>query len=262
MNRTVLVGDRGVFQPFERAEEQLSMARLEDACRFPGGQRTTDGVERRAGELGELLPGQRVGDEHAFRRLAPALPGQAQQRVRQSLSDALGRELADPRQRIGHVRGHLAHDVGADLRKPDEQVAEPFARPRAQLGRLHHERGDGIRRVAERDDAAERFAGTDETDDQLRALLGHLQQLEEPGFHQVEVSRRLTLPRQRMPPLQRQLRRGGDARFALGRRQPVEDAGTQDHVGARHRALIVEDEPHLPAPASLRQRNDRARPTR
>ena len=132
----------------------------------------------------------------------PLCLAQAQQRVCQPLAHALGCELADPSQRIGHVRRHLAHDVGPDLRIPLEQAARVSRAARHAAGRLHRERGDRIGRAVERDDAAKWLAGTHEADDQLGAVHRHLDQLQQTALHQVEALRRLSLPRQRPASLQ------------------------------------------------------------
>jgi hypothetical protein len=56
------------------------------------------------------------------------------------------------------MRSHLAHDVHADLRRLDQQLADNRAGPGLDDGRLCDDRGDGIDDgVPERDDAAKRL---------------------------------------------------------------------------------------------------------
>ena len=118
-----------------------------------------------------------------------------------------------------------------------EQLADGLARPGAHDRRLDGDGGHGIRRVAERHDAAERLARDDEAHDQLGPFGRELQQLQEARLDEVEVPRRLALPRQGLAALQRQGRPPRQPALPLGIGQPVEDPRAEQHVRVASRPL-------------------------
>ena len=105
-----------------------------------------------------------------------------------------------------------------------QQLADGLARPGADDGWLGDDGGDGIGRIAERDDTAEWLARRDEANDHLSSLGRQLQDLQKARFDEVEVPRRLALSRQGIAALQR---RGSPPRqppLPFGIAQAVEDS--------------------------------------
>src|SRR3546814_6111222 len=86
----------------------------QQAAAFPAGDDLADGLERGAGDIGNILAPQRKFDPHAVAGAAPGLVEKPQQGTRDAAVGALRRQFAQPFLRFAQPLADDGDHVGRD----------------------------------------------------------------------------------------------------------------------------------------------------
>ena len=137
-------------EPLDVADDDLLAADHDETSILPGAQHPAHGMQRRAGDFGDLLTSDREIDEDTFIHLAARLGDEAEHGVRHAMLDILRRHLLQSCVGILDALPHHLHDVARESRMTPHKVVPDRHVPGERDAVHERGRGCGIVLAVER----------------------------------------------------------------------------------------------------------------